>query len=350
MEIDPEFKSLIRILDAEESRVLTESILTEGCREPIITWQGLIIDGHNRYKICNENNIPFKTTEIEFSSREDAKIWIIKNQLGRRNLNIAERASLALKLEPLIAAKAKERQIATLKRGDVMPDTQKSAERGETREELAKVAGVSHDTIDKMKVIEESGNEELKKAVLAGDVKINAAATTIKTMEKVQLFTSETDEWYTPKEIIDSVIQMFGEIDLDPCSNNNEIPNVPAKNHFTKEDDGLSKEWFGKVYMNPPYGSMVKKFIEKLKSEIEMGRVQEAIVLVAARTDTEWWNILTEMAWSCCFIRGRLRFSESENSATFPSAILYTGDRWQEFHDIFENHGSIWMKWGAMGS
>lgn len=164
--IDAEFQSLIPPLSDDEYVRLEKSILTEGVREPIITWNGTIIDGHNRYKICQEHGIVFYTTKKEFTSREAAKIWIIENQFGRRNLDNYDRGVLALKLKSLYAAEAKKRQRGG--QGGILL-SQKSDEATPTRtdEQLAKLAGMSRDTIRKIEVIEteaEKGNETAIKA------------------------------------------------------------------------------------------------------------------------------------------------------------------------------------------
>ena len=110
MKIDAEFQSLIPPLTYEEKKMLEESILSEGCRDAIVVWNDTIIDGHNRYEICTKHNIPFETVNRDFYSRNDAIEWIIKNQFGRRNLPLHERARLALRLKPVIAEKAREKQ------------------------------------------------------------------------------------------------------------------------------------------------------------------------------------------------------------------------------------------------
>lgn len=86
LKIDDQFKSLIPPISFDESQDLEASIKKDGCRDSLVTWRGYILDGHNRYRICQMYGIEFKTTEMLFSDRDEAKIWIIKNQLGRRNL------------------------------------------------------------------------------------------------------------------------------------------------------------------------------------------------------------------------------------------------------------------------
>lgn len=94
LKIDKEFKALIRPLYKSEYLQLEANIVADGCREPITVWNGIIIDGHNRYKICTEHRIPFAITERNFGSREEAIIWICSNQLGRRNLTEESRKFL----------------------------------------------------------------------------------------------------------------------------------------------------------------------------------------------------------------------------------------------------------------
>ncbi|HNR65452.1 MAG TPA: MT-A70 family methyltransferase [Atribacterota bacterium] len=89
LHIDPEFKSLIPPLSTEEKELLEKSILSEGCRDPLVVWQNgslTLIDGHNRYEICQRNGIKYDTKQLKFSNKEEVKDWIITNQLGRRNL------------------------------------------------------------------------------------------------------------------------------------------------------------------------------------------------------------------------------------------------------------------------
>ena len=109
--INQEFENLIPPLTDDEFKTLEASIIKDGVRESIIiTADNVIIDGHNRYKICKKHNIPFQTAEKDFKDENDIKIWIIKNQFGRRNLQNIDRIQLALTLEPLISEKAKANQ------------------------------------------------------------------------------------------------------------------------------------------------------------------------------------------------------------------------------------------------
>ena len=176
--IDKEFQSLIPALTTDEYRGLEESILSEGCRDALVLWGDTLIDGHNRYSICKKHDIPFKTIQREFTDRNTAIEWIILNQFGRRNLPAHERARLALRLKPVIAERAKEKQAEYFGNQYESGLPQKSAEVQkpiETREELAKVAGVSHDTIAKVERIEEDAPAPVVQASRKGEISVNAA-------------------------------------------------------------------------------------------------------------------------------------------------------------------------------
>ena len=94
LNIDETFKSLIRPLHRTEYDTLVKSLQNEGCRDPIVVWDGTIVDGHNRYDICKRYNIPFPILEVNFDCRAAAMAWICANQLGRRNLSEESRKYL----------------------------------------------------------------------------------------------------------------------------------------------------------------------------------------------------------------------------------------------------------------
>ena len=168
--IDKEFRTLIPPLSEEEFNLLESNCIENGIQDSLKTWNGILIDGHNRYEIAQKHGLSFKTEEMEFSGRTDAKLWIIKNQLGRRNLSAYDRSVLALKLKPVIAEKAKERQTLGLK----------SDEGTRTDVALGKTAGVGKDTIRKVEAIENSGNEEIKQKVRNKEISIDKAYRDVK--------------------------------------------------------------------------------------------------------------------------------------------------------------------------
>ena len=187
IQIKDEFKKLIPALTQEEFKQLEDNCLKEGIREAILTWNGFIIDGHNRYEIATKWNLDFQTKSKHFKDEEEVKEWMILNQFGRRNLSNYQRSVLALQLEEVFKEKAKENlKVSGEKFGK---GTQISAnpieiKPIETRKELAKVANVSHDTIAKVKVIEQKAPEEVKAKLSTGEVSINQVYQEIKKEEK----------------------------------------------------------------------------------------------------------------------------------------------------------------------
>tara|TARA_B100000768_G_scaffold34260_1_gene32863 strand:+ start:3045 stop:4172 length:1128 start_codon:yes stop_codon:yes gene_type:complete len=180
MKIKEEFKSTIPPLTTEEFKQLEDNCLSEGIREKILTWNGFIIDGHNRFEIATRWNLEYETESKYFKDEDDVVLWMILNQFGRRNLSNYQRSVLALELEDVFSKKAKEKQKES---GGAVP--QISAKPPiETRKELSKVAAVSHDTIAKVKKIQEKAPEEVKAKLRTGEVSINAAYKEIKKEEK----------------------------------------------------------------------------------------------------------------------------------------------------------------------
>lgn len=153
------------------------------------------------------------------------------------------------------------------------------------------------------------------------------------------LMSSDSVEWYTPQHIRAAVVEALGgRVDLDPCADPGRT--FPAAQHFTKEDNGLAKQWIGRVYMNPPYGREIVSWTTKLRDEFTAGWVREAVALLPARVDTGWWHDLNPQ--EVCFIRGRLNFSGYEDSAPFPSAAAYMGDRPDRFRSAFRHLGLLY--------
>lgn len=190
MEILQQFKELIPPLTNEEYKQLEANCLDEGIREPILTWNNYIIDGHNRYNIAKQWNLEFETESKSFSSEEAVKEWMILNQFGRRNLSNYQRSVLALQLEDVFKAKAKENQG---NRNDIT--SVRNLTNVDTKKELSKVAAVSHDTIAKVKKIQEKAPEEIKAKLSTGEVSINAAYKEIKKEEKKEKFEERKKEY-----------------------------------------------------------------------------------------------------------------------------------------------------------
>lgn len=170
--IKEELRMLIPPLTAEEIAGLEQSIKTEGCREPIILWkdreENILIDGHNRYRICQDNNLPFKTLFKEFKNLDEVKDWMIDNQLSRRNLTELQKSYL----RGLQYSREKK---------SVGGDKKKSSgqnDQMETREKLAQEHKVSPKTIQRDEKFAlgldklTEGNKELKDKILNKTIKV----------------------------------------------------------------------------------------------------------------------------------------------------------------------------------
>lgn len=130
------------------------------------------------------------------------------------------------------------------------------------------------------------------------------------------LFSSNTCEWETPQDFFDTWNARFN-FTLDVCATKQ---NAKCEKFFTKEDDALTKEWKGVLWMNPPYGREIKAWIKKAYETAQAGD-GTVVCLLPARTDTAWWHDYC-MKGEVTFIRGRLKFGGSKNSAPFPSAVV----------------------------
>ena len=158
--IDEEFRDLIPPLTEEEREQLETNLLGDGVRDPLVTWNGILIDGHNRYEIAQKYGLDFKVVEMEFGSRDEAKIWVVYNQLGRRNLSDWARTKASLKLKPAIQGKT--------------PDA---------RGDIAELAGVSTNTVHRVGYLMEHADEETLEALDNGEISINKAFTETKPKE-----------------------------------------------------------------------------------------------------------------------------------------------------------------------
>ena len=209
--IKPRFRDLIPPLSPEELADLESSILTEGCRDPLVTWGVVVVDGHHRYEICQRHGKPFKTVDKIFADENEAEIWMIKNQFARRNLAPYTRAELALKLEPLIAENAKRNQKAggAKSGGNGKVVRQKSDKPLDTKKEVAKLAGLSHDTIAKAKLIQAHADEETKQKLRTNQTSIHEVAKAIKAAGARKSVEPERDE--TPGRTVTSLDELAGE-------------------------------------------------------------------------------------------------------------------------------------------
>ena len=134
------------------------------------------------------------------------------------------------------------------------------------------------------------------------------------------MFSSKSNEWETPQSFFDRLNQTLGPFTLDPCATK-ETTKVP-ENFFTQEEDGLMKDWEGEtVFMNPPYGREISMWMRKAYLESQKPNTR-VVCLIPSRTDTRYWHEYCMKAKEIHFVKGRLKFGGSSNSAPFPSAVV----------------------------
>ena len=153
---------------------------------------------------------------------------------------------------------------------------------------------------------------------------------------------SGDNEWFTPSEYIEAARSVMGCIDLDPASNDYANQTVKAHHYYTQERNGLEQEWWGNIWMNPPYSTgLVKAFVDKLISS----NFNQAIVLVNNATETEWFRKMIDNASAFVFPSGRIRFEKKDGAKNSPlqgQAFIYFGKSPDRFLEVFKKYG-----WGG---
>lgn len=185
LKIDPEFRGLIRPLTTAEREQLEANLMADGCLDAIITWKGIIVDGHNRYEICTEHGIPFNVIEKEFDCRESVIAWICSHQLGRRNLSEATRKYLiGVQYDAEKISRSLRNKMGLNQYGRLDPESEAEIEKSEykrhlTAERIARENNISPATVQKYSLYSKA-LEKLKKKVpeifpkiLSGEYKIS---------------------------------------------------------------------------------------------------------------------------------------------------------------------------------
>lgn len=324
-----------------EYQVLKDNIKKNGLTDPITLHEGMILDGRHRYQVCGELGIE---PRFEDFGGESPVEFVYSRNLTRRHLDKSQRAAIALDFKAFFEEEAKKRQRS---HGNTAPGrTHKEIVpeviSGQSRDKLGEKFGVSGRYIDEAEAIR-GADPEAFEAIKRGN-------TTISAVKKAHVANNSGDnEWYTPPEFIEAARKVMGGIDIDPASSHKANETVLASSFYTQEQDGLTREWPGRVWLNPPYAQpLIAQFTTALVEKITTGKTTEAIVLVNNATETKWFQELLCVSSAICFTLGRIHFLKPDGVKGSPlqgQAILYFGDQSEAFVDEFKTFGatSLWV-------
>ena len=352
MKINPKFQALIPPLSPEEFSQLETNIIADGCRDPLVTWDGTLIDGHNRYAICKKHGIEFDTKPMQFEDEALVRIWMRNNQRGRRNLTDAWKIELELGNKNDLAELGKKKMTegggdrtssaAKEKAGLSNNDKPAAEPKHDTRKAIAKAVGVSTGKVAQAEVVKKKSPELWEKAK-AGEITVHAAykAATVHVGQN-----SGENEWYTPVEFVEAAREVMGGIDCDPASCEIANRTVNATKFFDKDADGLRQKWNGRIFLNPPYAKpLISQFAEALASKFENDEIKQAVVLVNNATETGWFARIASQASAVCFPSSRIRFLDPSGAPSGAplqgQSILYLGANQSEFCKRFATIGIV---------
>jgi len=311
-----ELANIFPLIEGEEFKKLVDDIKTNGLLNPVVLYQEQILDGRNRFNACLEAGIQPLFVEYDGDSPLN---HVVSLNLTRRHLSESQRALVGAKLANMkVGKKSLYRENST----DI------------TNSEAAQKLNISNFIIKQAKKVLRESPQEVIEAIEKGEMTVNKAVNNL----IVTKYTGN-EEWYTPKKYIDMAREVLGQIDIDPASNAfaNEV--VQATTYYTKEDDGLSKEWQGKMWLNPPYSSIIANFIDKTcHSDVE------AIVLTNNSTDTKWFAQAANNCAAMCFTYGRINFYDDtakKSSPTNGQAFFYFGNNVEKFNQVFKEIGFV---------
>jgi phage N-6-adenine-methyltransferase len=153
------------------------------------------------------------------------------------------------------------------------------------------------------------------------------------------------NEWYTPTEYLDLVRAVLGEIDLDPASSEQAQTKIKALRYYTRQEDGLTQPWAGRVFLNPPYAQpLIAQFASKMVHEWQKGNIDAAIMLTHNYTDTTWFHEAASCANAIAFTKGRIRFVKADGTLAAPTqgqAFFYYGSDVDLFANVFGAIGFV---------
>lgn len=345
--------NLFPLLDGQPFADLMADIQAHGVREPVWLYQGQILDGRNRWRASQAAGVECPVREYEGS---EPAAFVVSLNLHRRHLNESQRAMVAAKL-------ANMKQGARTDIASIDATSQTAA---------AEMLNVSRPSVQRAREVQESAAPELVQAVESGAVSVSLAAkvaalpddektAAVEAMSEHPAKQAEVlreavrahvannsgnNEWYTPPRFIEAARGVMGSIDTDPASSEVANRTVQAARYFTAEDNGLTKEWAGNVWMNPPYAQpLIQEFADALSNKFKAGEIAQACVLVNNGTETQWFQALLDVASAACLVKTRVKFIDPDGkpsgSPLQGQAVIYVGSNVDGFADEFCSFGKV---------
>jgi len=330
---------------------LAADIKRNGLLDPIVLFEGKVLDGRNRLRACE--TVGVKPEFVEWIPNGTGPFsWVVSHNLTRRHLTGTQRAVIGAKMLPFLVKEAKERQRLSRGRGHegkkVLPNGNTFF--GPAAEQAAEITGSSVSQIYRAKRIGDKSAEVLDR-VMAKEISMAEAELELNIKKKLAAMqSSESMQWYTLQKYIDAVREVLGEIELDPASSQEANKIVKAQRIYTRKDNGLRKSFRSKtLFLNAPYGKDGPKFIPKLVQSYEAGAVGKAIAMVNDHsTATKWFKPLFN--YLLCFTDHRPRFwkpDEQKDSPTHGAVFVYFGPNKDKFAEVFSRFGTVVQKYAT---
>lgn len=385
------FAQIFPQMTGEEWDAFLADVHEHGVRQPIVLYEGKVLDGRHRLQAVQEIAEKWgRALSVEFTAFDgtaaEAMALVYSLNMARRHLSVGQRACLG--------AEIKER--LPIRPGNPNRDDEgrfticgKNATNGEdrnlpARDIAGKIVHVSGRSIDRAAQLKAEA-PDLYESVRSGEMPLTVAANqlavrngtqtkaqavaavvsevltatgvaeiTPEKLEKIgRVVANETTnihvsddsyEWHTPAPILEAARALMGGIDLDPASSNAAQETVQAESFYTKAQNGLQQPWAGRVFLNPPYSMpLVQEFSLRCHTAYQAGDITEAVLLINNATETRYFQTLAA-CYPVCFPAGRLAFVDpdgEELAGRQGQAIFYLGRRQDEFIRLFAPFGVV---------
>jgi len=362
------------MLEDDAAASLLADVKAHGLRERIKIWIDQdretlwLVDGRNRTRAAASAGLKCDSVVEWVSFDDDAEVarYVFSLNLERRHLSTSQRAMAGARLLPMFEEAARARQGARSDLTSAQICTEVRVHRAD--EEAAAALNTSARSVASAKKVLTDA-PELAPLVDAGQLSVSAAAALAKEDEDLRLqvleeiqsglapqkaiakakphvsHNSGDNEWYTPAPFIKAAREAMGGIDVDPASCPLANETVEAAKYYTAEDDGLTRPWVGRVWLNPPYAQpLIRQFCEGLVKRYQEGEVRAACVLVNNGTETAWGQALLSHAAAVCFPKSRIKFYSPEGAKSSPlqgQLVAYFGDDAERFAKAFAELGEV---------